>query len=410
MKQFVESHGFHFYHLRLAGDLPDGESPSLLERLIPMIEWGRRMRMKTREVNKSLIDGSAHRSLVQTLAPDLVVIEWPLGYYALPFLAWKIPVVMISPTWPSDYGDGAPLTHSHLVPTSSRLNRYRCHLEWARFRAGFGALRMLYASLVENEFKNYRSVAERYGLSFPDLIDNERYAGLMARLRLPEICLCPSAFDLPRKPRPNRYFLDSGLGLEPPEEPDGDKLPWRRLKADTTTVYCAFGTRVPEHGPCKALARKALKTIIEAFSAQSRFQLVLCVGANFDLTPFASAPDNIVIIKEWVSQIKLLRRAAVHITHGGFSSVRESIECQVPMIVIPFDSDQPGNAARVVYHGLGVRVFPRKVVGAKIVELVKQIEASPTYKENLRRMKLEFDRQRARQSAADLIESLLPTK
>jgi zeaxanthin glucosyltransferase len=100
-------------------------------------------------------------------------------------------------------------------------------------------------------------------------------------------------------------------------------------------------------------------------------------------------------------------RAAVHITHGGFASVRESIECEAPMIVVPFDADQPGNAARVVYHQLGVRAFPNQTTSSELVELCRQVYASPAYKENIHKMKVEFDRQRARQSAADLIEELL---
>jgi UDP:flavonoid glycosyltransferase YjiC (YdhE family) len=77
------------------------------------------------------------------------------------------------------------------------------------------------------------------------------------------------------------------------------------------------------------------------------------------------------------------------------------------MIVIPFVNDQPGNAARVVYHNLGVRVMLNKVVGAEIVRQSKRLIDSPRYRESLRKMKLEFDHQRAKQSAADLIESQL---
>jgi len=42
------------------------------------------------------------------------------------------------------------------------------------------------------------------------------------------------------------------------------------------------------------------------------------------------------------------------------------------------------------------------------VGLAEQVHASPRYKENLVKMKAEFDAHRARHSAADLIESMLP--
>jgi MGT family glycosyltransferase len=128
------------------------------------------------------------------------------------------------------------------------------------------------------------------------------------------------------------------------------------------------------------------------------------------MSAFGSLPDNVIIMNKWIPQIRVLSKAAVHITHGGFTSVRESIETEVPMIVIPFDADQPGNAARIVYHNLGVRVLPNELVGAKLVELTRQVYTSPSFKENVRNMKIAFDRQRSKQSAADIVESLLREK
>jgi MGT family glycosyltransferase len=247
-------------------------------------------------------------------------------------------------------------------------------------------------------------MARHYGLSLSGLFDHERS---MEYLRLPEMCLCPAAFDFPRELRPNRYFLDSGVRPAEPEGGAGEDFPWERLRSDMPTIFCSFGSILSESRRWQRVVRNVLREIIEAFSNESRFQLVVGVGGKFDISEFDSVPDHILVINKWIPQIKMLRRASVHITHGGFSSVRESIECQVPMIVIPFVNDQPGNAARVVYHNLGVRVMLNKVVGAEIVKQSKQLIDSPIYKENLRRMKLEFDHQRAKQSAADLIESHL---
>ena len=45
------------------------------------------------------------------------------------------------------------------------------------------------------------------------------------------------------------------------------------------------------------------------------------------------------------------------VTHGGLNSIRESIALGVPMLVCPVDLrwDWPSNAAKVVFHGLGLR-------------------------------------------------------
>jgi MGT family glycosyltransferase len=256
-----------------------------------------------------------------------------------------------------------------------------------------------------SEYSDCRRVAEHYGLPYSRLFESVPFA---VRVRLPQLTLCPPVFDFPRPPRPGRHFLDSGVWAGYREDAADREFPWHRLAPNVPLVYCSFGTRLPQYGTLKGKVNELLRELIGAFSRQGRFQLVVTVGSQFDVSALGPVPEHVIVTNKWVPQIKVLRRAAVHITHGGFTSVRESIECEVPMIVIPFDADQPGNAARVVYHGLGVRVFPDRAAGPELVRLSGQVHATPKYREKIGSMKAEFDAQRARHSAADLIESMLP--
>jgi zeaxanthin glucosyltransferase len=405
-RAYVESHGFHFYHFRPALNLPDEKSPSLSGRLVPIVRKIRRLRQRARAWHNSFLDKQAFQALAETLTPNLVVLETNMPIYAFPLLGLKIPVILVCSNWPQGYRDNAPQEKSHFIPTSSRLSRYRCLFEWAWFRTQkYVSVRLTGFFLMGMDvYKFYRRAARHYGLSAQDLFDRERS---MEYLRLPEMCLCPAAFDFPRELRPNRYFLDSGVRPADPEDGADEDFPWDRLSSDIPTILCSFGSILSESRRWRGVVRNVLREIIGAFSNESRFQLVVGVGAKFDISEFDSAPSHILVVNKWIPQIKILRRASVHITHGGLSSIRESIECKVPMIVIPFISDQPGNAARVVYHNLGVRVMLSKVVGAEIVKQSKRLVDSPIYKESLGKMKLEFDHQRAKQSAADFIESRL---
>jgi UDP:flavonoid glycosyltransferase YjiC (YdhE family) len=65
-----------------------------------------------------------------------------------------------------------------------------------------------------------------------------------------------------------------------------------------------------------------------------------------------------VYIFDSVPQLEVLKMASVFVNHGGLNSIKESIEAEVPMLVCPAYAtyDHNGNAARVVYHKLGVRV------------------------------------------------------
>jgi zeaxanthin glucosyltransferase len=401
--RLIESQGFRFYHLDLTRNPGDSPPPGLLEKLLPEGAPDRRARQQARAACGALLDGSAHREMVEALAPDLVVFDSSAIKYALPLLARKIPTLMVSPTFPSEWDDGAPHTHSHFIPSPSRLSRYRCQFEWLRLRA----FRHLKWKLGFSEYSDCRVVAEHYGLRYSQIFESGRLA---VRARLPQLILCPPAFDFPRDAHPGRHFLDSGVWTGYRADAADSEFPWHRLRPDVPLVYCSFGTRLPEYGPFAAGARRLVAEIVKAFSAQSRFQLVAVVGSRFDLSSLGPVPDHVIVVNKWVPQIKVLRRAAVHITHGGFTSVRESIECEVPMVVVPFDADQPGNAARVVYHNLGVRLLPGSATGANLLELSGRVHDSPAYRESMGGMKAEFERQRAALTAADLIESFLPAK
>ncbi|WP_431461128.1 glycosyltransferase, partial [Klebsiella pneumoniae] len=49
-------------------------------------------------------------------------------------------------------------------------------------------------------------------------------------------------------------------------------------------------------------------------------------------------------------------KASVVVTHGGHGTVLRSLSHGVPLVVLPMGRDQNDNAARVDYHGVGLRL------------------------------------------------------
>jgi hypothetical protein len=93
---------------------------------------------------------------------------------------------------------------------------------------------------------------------------------------------------------------------------------------------------------------------MDVLRARPSWQAVVAIGDQFiDGAVLAGCPGNVFVVRE-APQLWLLRRAALFVTHAGLGSVREAIALRVPMIAVPQQFDQPGNAARVAYHGLGV--------------------------------------------------------
>lgn len=110
-------------------------------------------------------------------------------------------------------------------------------------------------------------------------------------------------------------------------------------------------------------------------------------GIAFDLIEKEKLPDNVFIFKT-IPQFRILSKTSVFITHGGFNSVKESIHAQVPMLVYPVDPrmDQNGNAARIVYHQLGLRGDLSKDSEKDIAQKINKLMTDVMYKKNLKEM------------------------
>jgi UDP:flavonoid glycosyltransferase YjiC (YdhE family) len=97
-----------------------------------------------------------------------------------------------------------------------------------------------------------------------------------------------------------------------------------------------------------------------------------------------------IYIFDTVPQLEVLKHADVFITHGGINSIKESVYAVVPMLVYPIhpEFDPNGNAARIVYHNLGLRgdaaLDTSEELGAKIKILLTNV----LYKQNIQRLKL----------------------
>lgn len=84
--------------------------------------------------------------------------------------------------------------------------------------------------------------------------------------------------------------------------------------------------------------------------ADAPWQVVLSTGVHYDLGPL---PSNF-IVRYFVPQIELLRRAAAFVTHAGMNSVQEALYHGVPMVMAPQAADQFWISGRVAELGAGL--------------------------------------------------------
>jgi UDP:flavonoid glycosyltransferase YjiC (YdhE family) len=85
-------------------------------------------------------------------------------------------------------------------------------------------------------------------------------------------------------------------------------------------------------------------------------RVALAVGSA-DRRQLGELPEN-WLVREFLPQVALLERAALAVTHGGNNSVTESLLFGVPMLVLPFSTDQFTGAAAIESGNLGLVLDP----------------------------------------------------
>jgi len=136
----------------------------------------------------------------------------------------------------------------------------------------------------------------------------------------------------------------------------------RAVETGRPLIYAALGT-------ASLGARAVFAVIIEALG-ELEVDAVVSTGGRFEPEALGPLPAN-VIAHRFVDSRAILDRAAVHVTHGGCSSVHEALVAGVPMVCLPLGSDQWDWAQRVVESGVGELVERRAgLIGEAIVRLL----------------------------------------
>jgi MGT family glycosyltransferase len=195
----------------------------------------------------------------------------------------------------------------------------------------------------------------------------------------PEAVLCAAAVDYPGQTAVRPTYLATPVELDRREEVSDSLQSF--VSSASSLIYASLGSQ-PGRYPG---AQRFFFSLLEVMQARPDLRAVIATGPKYFSNPvFANVPANVLIVQT-APQLWLLRRSALFITHGGLGSVREAIAMQVPMIVVPQQHDQPGNAARVVHHKLGIHLDPDHVTGNSLAACVERVlEHKATYKRHLK--------------------------
>ena len=173
---------------------------------------------------------------------------------------------------------------------------------------------------------------------------------------------------------------------------------WLDSKHPKTVIYISMGTTVsltPTMG--KAILNGILSTEYDAVWSLRKNNHDILEGLTINTSRF--------FISEWVPQRMLLEndRIAMFIGHGGMGGVTESLRNSLPVIVIPFNSDQWDTAARINAQGLGI-VIDRNYLTASDITVAIEALMSAKYIRMAKKMSKIFNFAGGTKKAADLVE------
>jgi len=156
---------------------------------------------------------------------------------------------------------------------------------------------------------------------------------------------------------PQHQFLGSSVRDEPR---DDDVERWLAASSDPF-VYLSFGSFLSVRDDVLARVCEALRIL--------GVRAAIATGSA-DAAALGPLPPA-WLVRGFLPQVRLLKGAAAAVTHGGNNSVTEAMTCGIPLVVLPFSTDQFAGAEAIERSGFGVALEPNT---ASVEELAAAIE------------------------------------
>lgn len=210
-----------------------------------------------------------------------------------------------------------------------------------------------------------RSVEEDFGNAAGGMMGRLTAAGDLVLLATDPV------YDPPPVPVPPNHHWVGTLIWEPVKESPA----WLEEPGDPWVLMTLSSAR--QEGELE-LARAAVAAAAEF---PVRLLVTLADGKSAD---DLHSTSHKVRVETFVPHSRVLERARLCVAHAGHGIVAKALRFGVPMVLVPWDRDQPGVAARA--EALGVaKVVPRSELSPEnLTRAIREVLATPSYGERAR--------------------------
>jgi zeaxanthin glucosyltransferase len=161
---------------------------------------------------------------------------------------------------------------------------------------------------------------------------------------------------------PAHVFLGSTRRDEA-DDPEVDAWIAGAEAAGERFAYVSFGSFLSVRGDVLARVAAALR--------RAGVRAAIATGST-DPAELGDLPSD-WLVREYLPQVRLLAHAALGVTHGGNNSVTEAIGSGVPLVVLPFSTDQFAGAAAIERTGFGRALDPNAATVEQLHEAIASV-------------------------------------
>jgi UDP:flavonoid glycosyltransferase YjiC (YdhE family) len=326
---------------------------------------------------------------VADLDPDLLIVDADLDAHIIRAMALEIRLLLIDFHCSPRRAKGVPILSSNLIPNGTSWNQWAMsatwHLAYFQRRLKYSLSPVYYGGNKFDWMSILRVLARQRGLDFDAEFDLGQWHNITPR-SIRTLIAAAWEFDYPHDSENRDDYVGPMILLER-KEPVNDPAYRRALQAiaakeakgaERFLIFCSMGTFYSVFD--------YFQRVIKALSEKPNYDLILTIGPDLSLKDLEPTPDNVYLLPH-VPQLDVLKRADIAIVHGGIATINECILLGVPMIVYSDGFyDRNGNAARVAFHGLGMRGDYHRDTPAQAAQRIDKVLHNPQYKANVNRM------------------------
>lgn len=200
-------------------------------------------------------------------------------------------------------------------------------------------------------------------------------------------------------PDPNHFGTDYTF-VGPPDLDRVEEIPFPfdELAAGRPLVYISLGT-IFNKNP------HFFRTCLAALVGKD-VQVVVSTGHGLQAEDLEPLPEN-AIVREYVPQQAILKRASLFISHSGANSVHHALYQGVPLLMVPQQLEQAQTAARIRELGAGLLLKRGQVTQERVSQMAQRLLSDPSFHQRAAALGKALQKAGGAPTAAEAIETVV---